>query len=315
MLLGASSPSPEPSPKSSEGYVRLCSSWQKMTEAEVAATIERSDKAVKEMTATGGQTQTYVAPTDAQLVDATRSELAKGGADLPPADSVTAVRVAARRMNELESSVPGWPQGPGETAAMHLDTKAGPTWLLVRVNRSGIIDRFSVVPPERLAKGYSFMRFMSAYALFNDLMASDNEVPRLGCARYFRLASATFPEPAEEVARAALTEPKQDPALLEKAHSAYQRYQVDVGAISGPEGDLTRETLRKLGHQPAIRIVYRDADDVLNTHTEFDVVRLSGNSGRSYAILTVDGLGMASIATGPLCVVGDVRCAQYYGWP
>jgi hypothetical protein len=302
------------SPREEQGYVRLCSYWQDKSESEAAAILKRSNESVAALEAKLPQKARYLPPTDAQIVEAARGALAKGGVGLPDASSVTAVSVAVRNLANYESQLPGWPQGPGEKAVVRVDTRGGIVRLLLDIDSKGTLRSATVIGPERLYRAYMFVRGMAAYILFNELMASDSVVPRRGCAIYARYTDVQLPELLPEIERAAETVPEQDAVQLSRARAAYDAYSFEAQALPGSEGALTRETLSKVGQRPEMTIVYRDADQFLGSRGEILVVKV-GDAVHTYFTVYTSPIGGTSMTPTPLCLQGDIRCATYYGWP
>jgi hypothetical protein len=96
---------------------------------------------------------------------------------------------------------------------------------------------------------------------------------------------------------------------------SFQRFIANTNVSKGGDAAITRQTLKTIGPSPAIVVIYRDRDRLLNSPAEYDVIRLSGNEKHAYALFDVDANGKSTLGPTAICVVGDTRCAKFYEWP
>ena len=205
--------------------------------------------------------------------------------------------------------------GNGELVLLHVTSGGQVTWLVAAFDPPAKL--LSVWKPADadVKRLYMFGRYMAAYVLLNDLLASDTVIPLRGCALAVKEKILKgLPEVQAETEHAFESAPAQDAASLNLVAQGYAAYAASSLASTRNGHELTIETLAKLGTNPAISFVYRDPGTALNGGREVAVVRIGSGAARTYSIVILSN-GRAEIDTSPLCVMGDQRCASYYMWP
>jgi len=225
-------------------------------------------------------------------------------------DDPQTLRVVVRSFRTAHAA----PDFAGEHVLLAGGAPNAPVWLVAAIADDGTVSSLDRADEHDVHAAIGGMRFMAAYALLNDLLASDASVPRAGCEA---LTRAWFWNGVAEVPvleRDFATPPTPDPARLRVADEAWRAYVGGVGSQSEAERAITLTTLATLGARPPLTFVYRDAGSPESGLGEIDVARI-GNAHHAYAIVLTGGDGATKIVTAPLCVSGDTRCARYYTWP
>lgn len=274
-VAAVSSPTPS--------YVQFCSQYQSMSPDQFAAAEQRDSDFENRLP-------------DPDVVAAVKSHLT----------TPVNVSVAIRQFNSMTGDRNGQ-----KTAVAQIQQAQQLRYVVVAFSRSNQFASIKAISDDTVTRYYGFARGMAAYMLLNDLMASDTTVPRLGCSRAADIQFYAMPGVLSEIQRAFMTTPEQDPTTLASAAAAYRSFATSKEARSNPR---TLDTVRRLGDSPTITLVYRDAAGQGPSAYEFDVVRISSGTVRTYAELNVAG-GTPRMSSPGLCVVGDTRCADYYVWP
>lgn len=285
-------------------YVRMCSPYQNMTDAQFAgakAALEARNKAALQRLATKGLRMSTPL-SDAQVLAAVKAH--RPGARV--------VRILVKNFN-MFGAVAGWsgPDQPKSDAVQIEDGNGAPNLDLAVFSPDRQFLRLQPISSSALERPYGFARWMAAYMLLNDVLANDNPVPRIGCVRAFE-NQIDMPGVLPEIDAAML----QPPAADRRAESAVLKAYHDFISLQQPSTAPTGETIRALGKAPSASFIYRDRFAMRKGDEEIDVVKLSNGAARTYVMLGIDQAGKASIFRPPaLCLVGDQRCAQYYMWP
>jgi hypothetical protein len=269
------------SPPPPQSYVRFCSQYQSMTNAQYQhALLADSD-------------QENRLP-DSVVLNAIRPQL--------PAP--IELSVSLRQYNSMTGDRNGQ-----KSAVVRVENRGETSYVVAEFSRNGQFIKTTPVSATVVERWYGFARAMAAYMLLNDLLASDTVVPRLGCARAAGIQLYAVAGILPSIQHAFLTIPEQDPDLLRLALGAYRNFTKSDEAQRNP---LTRHTIEQLGNSPSIVLVYRSPDAASNAAQV--VVRLSNGSVRTYAGVTVIA-NKAEMSSPGLCEVGDIRCAGDYSWP
>jgi len=195
--------------------------------------------------------------------------------------------------------------------AAEIETAEGTRYVAVSVSNDRVV-ALQPLPIMTLANAYGISRQFAAYVVLNELLASDAALPRQGCIRLFDVWFADTPGVLPELKSAIMRSPPQPNITHEKLlMAAYRDFSRSKQNASNP---LTHAALTLLGRSPTITEVYTDADTTLSMGLTIGVVRMSKGSARTYATFAIFGK-RASLSSPALCVTGDLRCAQYYGWP
>ncbi len=182
--------------------------------------------------------------------------------------------------------------------------------LLEVADGGGVLD-LRVISDQALKPAYDFGHFIAAYIVLNDALAEDRPLPRDGCARAFRDQFSSMPEILPQVVRAA-EDDGQHAGIVPGLNNVYHDYLRAQGRRLELADQVTRETLSQIGDTPSMQVIYHDrSTDPAND--EYDVVRI-GSAKHTFAIFHLNRSG-AQLATQPLCLVGDQRCASLYYWP
>ncbi len=298
-----SSAPPAEEPQQSLGYARFCSPYQGMSEAQFdaakAALLARNKESLERVNAQGLALPTPL--TDAEVIAAVRAS----------DTNAQTVRILIKKY-QMFGPVVGVPAGDEKSDAVQIQDANGSTRLVLAVfSKNEQFLRLQTIGQTALERPYQFARFIAAYMLLNDVLASDTPIPRRGCARAFSI-QLDMPGILPEIDAAVLSTPVNDPHSQAIALQAYRDF---ADSRRGQTNDLTRQTLNRLGRSPQITFIYRDHDTTPSHDPEVDVVRLQNGNVRTYASMTIDAAGKGSIGWPALCVVGDQRCAAYYAWP
>jgi len=202
---------------------------------------------------------------------------------------------------------------PAEEAVLLSDlAPATPHWWMVTLAKDHSLVSAGVADPNDVRQSIGFARSMAAYILLNDLLGGDETVPRAGCRAIFEAWFAPFPGVLTRVDAAISASPPDDPDFDSRVSSAWKAL-IAAGATKDDAATLTAETVERIGSNPAIHIVYRDAGLPGDGFGQIDVVRIGGPSHTD--VIVLERGGDISFGLRPLCLVGDNRCSKYYEWP
>jgi hypothetical protein len=186
-----------------------------------------------------------------------------------------------------------------------------PQWWQVALSPAGAAT--NIAPAERKQTQWLYYtRDIVAFSYVNDLLGGDDTASNAACAAYFKSWSTTFAL-GKEIA-AAPTDVQPDADTIAAIRRAWATLPADVQKDErAPE--VTRDTVRRLGPKPSIRVVYHDPGmpgDGLDL--TIDIVQV-GIAPHAYAIVATQKGKPPQIALRPVCIVGDLRCASEYIWP
>lgn len=240
------------------------------------------------------------------ILKAARSALIHPPAGLPALREIRSLSVAmyayAPPGDAVRTEVP--------QDVLKIVTPAKTMYATIRFDAAG---RYTGIQPvsTRFTHFLDFMRFIAAYGLQNNLLATP--VNRASCAADIAATYGSAPVVAEELEAAMKDEhPPVTSQQYERIKGALLK--IDTVPRSDPNPQLTRQTLSRIGRDPKITVVYRDVPLSPSSLRELDVVRV-GTNPATYAMYEVSSDGHGTIGPLPLCVVGDTRCARYYVWP
>jgi|GEM_PF-2847880 len=206
------------------------------------------------------------------------------------------------------------PLGSDELVLATVGNGAAARWYDADVDRTGNVQGVEPLPPGAPERIAGFMRGLAAFVVLNEMLGGDDALPRSGCLALARAWFAPALGVLPDIERAMWYVPQPaTPHDVDTIRDALRDY------ARAPDRDrekaaLTEHALRAVGFDPPVEFVYRDLGDPGDTLGEFDVVRF-GTNPRTYAIVQRKPNGRYEIATSPLCLAGDARCAKYYVWP
>lgn len=201
----------------------------------------------------------------------------------------------------------GHPRGPELVLLSDLDP-ISPHWWQATLRADSSIASIAVASPQNLRGPIGYVRGMAAYIVFNDLMGGDAVFPRSGCAALFDLWFGFEPTVNQDLKAAVATEPAQDPVLAASVRDSWNAFVANPKTLGYA---IMRDTMDSVGKNPPVTLVYRDVGLPGDGFGEFDVVRIGGEH-HTYSIIHN---GLVKFDGGPLCIVGDDRCGEFYVWP
>ena len=162
------------------------------------------------------------------------------------------------------------------------------------------------------------VRLFAVSTLVNELLRRDQPNPRPACITLVSVALANATALLPSIERGFRNEfPEPDAALIRNLHGQLKSMQTHLSATNKNER-VTIATLRRLGNDPRIEVVYRDPGPPGTTIGEVLIAKI-GNEPHAYFPLFPNDSAWFTGVRGfpfPLCFVGDLRCAvPYRTWP
>ena len=241
------------------------------------------------------------------------SQDASLAADAPIAQAVRAQLKLSTAPELIGIEIPFPLDGPSSVMLSNRDASA-PQWWEAKLKADHTLLSVAAADPLAVKQFVNFPRFMAAFIVFNDLMGGDEPFPREGCHAIFDAWFRPFPGIRARLDAAITTMPEQVLEETKAIQRAWRSFATQPVGVEADALDVTNETVKRIGMNPAVTIVYCYVGLPGDGVGEMDVVRI-GSTPHTYQIVSFGADHLPLLGASAVCTVGDTRCARFYRWP